>query len=184
MPTRSRAVAPWYLSTGNHGNRRPDRNHGGFDGCPAAGWRAGIPDPACAAPRTLVVRRHQLTAMCIQDATCLDSVSTALLHRIRAHPGLAEPELEHSNRKRQDRLTIQAGVARPSCCDACPRVASWWPACISSNCQNWVVSKAKWQLLRSVGAPEPGQQSATVCGGRAAARTILYMAAMPAAAEV
>ena len=56
------------------------------------------------APRTLVVRRHQLIAMCIQDETRLDSVSTAMQHRVRAHPGPAESELEPLNRKRQDRL--------------------------------------------------------------------------------
>lgn len=60
-----------------------------------------MPQPA---PRTLVVRRHRLTAMGIQEATCLDGVSTTMLHRIRAHPGLAEPKPEHLNRKRQDRL--------------------------------------------------------------------------------
>ena len=132
-----------------------------------------MPQPA---PRTLVVRRHQLTAMGIRDATCLDGVSITMLHRIRAHPGLAEPKLEHlrTGNAKTGCATSQAGVARPSCCDACPGVDPWWPGCTSPNCRNRGISKAKWQLLRSAGAPEPGQLSATrasPCLGRPCRRT-------------
>lgn len=50
-----------------------------------------LPDADLRAPRALVVRRCQSTAMCSQNKTHLDSVSTAMLHRIRACPDWLNP---------------------------------------------------------------------------------------------
>ena len=133
------------------------------------------------APRALVVRRHQLTAKCIQDKTRLDSVSTAMQHHTRAHPGLAESELEHSNRKRQDRLCNDPSWrGQTELLRRVPGVVPWCLGAYRRTARTGGISK----LHRSVGAPEPGQQSATraspCLGGRATARTILYIATVPA----